>query len=184
TGFAQSIPKPLARKRARVNCLWLRRNVLTILCGSFLCGCASSVVVTPTAKPTTEPFPSATPERVVDVTKKIFPAVVRLDVAQETYAQGKRTLQRGIGSGVIIDDEGHILTNYHVAGRTVEIYVTLENKERVPAKLIGDDHWTDLAIVQMDMDTIAKRKIPFNYAPLGESATIVTGQDVMAIGTP
>ena len=134
--------------------------------------------------PTTEPFPSATPEAVVRVTKAIFPAVVRIDVAQETYAQGKRTLQRGIGSGVIIDPKGHILTNYHVAGRAVEIYVTLENKERVPAKLIGDDHWTDLAIVQMDMDTIAKRKIPFNYAQLGESAGIVTGQDVMAIGTP
>src|SRR3954451_22381866 len=82
-----------------------------------------------------EPFPSATPERVVDVTKAIFPAVVRLEVAQETYSQGKRTVTRGIGSGVIIDGQGHILTNYHVAGRAAEIYVTLENKERVPAKL-------------------------------------------------
>jgi len=131
-----------------------------------------------------DPFPSATPEAVVAVTKKIFPAVVRLDVAQETYSQGKRTLQRGIGSGVIIDDQGHVLTNYHVAGRSVEIYVTLENKERVPAKLIGDDHWTDLAIVQMDMLTIKTKKIPFSHAELGESKTIVTGQDVMAIGTP
>src|SRR6185436_11606438 len=116
-----------------------------------------------------DPFPSATPEAVVSVTKTIFPAVVRLDVAQETYSQGKRTLQRGIGSGVIIDDKGHVLTNYHVAGRASEIYVTLENKERVPAKLIGDDHWTDLAIVQMDMDTIKQRKIPFSHALLGDS---------------
>ena len=64
-----------------------------------------------------DPFPSATPQPVVDVTSRVFPAVVRLDVAQEIYAEGKRTLQRGIGSGVIIDDEGRILTNFHVAGR-------------------------------------------------------------------
>jgi serine protease Do len=161
-----------------VNRFGLITSVLTLAAFSFLSsGCAA-------LKKPTEPFPSATPDAVVMVTKKIFPAVVRLDVAAETYSQGKRTLQRGIGSGVIIDEEGRVLTNYHVAGRSVEIYVTLENKERVPAKLIGDDHWTDLAIVQMDMETIRKRKIPFSYAELGESNTIVTGQDVMAVGTP
>ena len=77
-----------------------------------------------------------------------------------------------------------MLTNYHVAGRSVEIYVTLENKERVPARLIGDDHWTDLAIVQMDMDTIKAKHIPFNHAELGESKTLVPGEEVMAVGTP
>src|SRR5262249_24595982 len=54
----------------------------------------------------------------------------------------------------------------------------------VPAKLIGDDHWTDLAIVQMDMLVIKEKKIPFSHAELGESKSVVTGQDVMAIGTP
>lgn len=131
-----------------------------------------------------EPFPPATPVAVVDVTREIFPAVVRLDVAQEVYADGKRTLRRGIGSGVIFDAEGRILTNYHVAGRGAEIYVTLENKERVPAKLIGDDHWTDLAVVQLDMDTIRRKNIPFNFAELGTSSNLVVGQDVMAVGTP
>ena len=115
-------------------------------------------------------FPSATPEAVVSVTREIFPAVVRLDVAQEIYSEGKRTLRRGIGSGVIIDTQGHILTNYHVAGRAAEIYVTLLNKERVPAKLIGDDHWTDIAVVQLDMETIKRRNIPFTFAELGDSS--------------
>src|SRR6202022_2427607 len=91
-----------------------------------------------------DPFPPATPQRVVDVTAKLFPAVVRLDVAQEIYTEGKRSLQRGIGSGVIIDDEGRILTNFHVAGRAAEIFVTLYTKERVRAKLIGDDPWPAL----------------------------------------
>jgi serine protease Do len=129
-------------------------------------------------------FPPATPEAIVRVTEKVFPAVVRLDVAQEIYTEGKRNLQRGIGSGVIIDPQGHILTNYHVAGRAAEIYVTLANKERVPARLIGDDHWTDIAVVQLDMETISRKKIPFAWAELGDSDSLVVGQDVIAIGTP
>src|SRR5687768_13398271 len=47
-------------------------------------------------------FSAATPEAIVRVTRTIFPAVVRLDVAQEIYFEGKRTLRRGLGSGVII----------------------------------------------------------------------------------
>jgi serine protease Do len=85
---------------------------------------------------------------------------------------------------VIIDAEGRILTNYHVAGRAAEIYITLANKERVPAKLIGDDHWTDIAVVQMDMDTIRRKNVSFSYAQLGDSDTLVPGQDIIAIGTP
>ncbi len=130
------------------------------------------------------PFPAATPEAVVRVTNMIFPAVVRIDVAQEIYADGKRTLRRGIGSGVIIDEEGHILTNYHVAGRTAELFVTLPNTERDPAKRIGDDHGTDLAVIRMGIDEIRQKKIGFRYAALGESKTLVPGQDVMAVGTP
>src|SRR5579864_4792714 len=130
------------------------------------------------------PFPPATPHAVVDVTSRVFPSVVRIDVAQEIYAEGKRTVQRGIGSGVIIDDEGRILTNFHVAGRAAEIFVTLFSKERVRAKLVGDDHWTDLAVVQMDMDEVKNKKITFRHAELGESKNLIPGQDVMAVGTP
>ncbi len=147
----------------------------------LLSGCRSTTVDSSTA---VEPYPSATPQRVVDVTKRVFPTVVRLDVAQEVYNDGKRTLNRGIGSGVIIDDQGHILTNFHVAGRAAEIYITLWNKERVPAKLIGDDHWTDLAVVQLDMAEVKKRNITFAHAELGDSHSLKVGQDVIAIGTP
>ena len=130
------------------------------------------------------PYPPATPQAVVDVTAKVFPAVVRLDVAQEVYAEGKRTLRRGLGSGVIIDAEGRVLTNFHVAGRAAEIYVTLFNKERVPARLVGDDHWTDLAVVQMDAEHLKSRNIQFKHAELGSSEQLIPGQDVMAVGTP
>jgi serine protease Do len=130
------------------------------------------------------PFPPATPQAVVDVTSRVFPAVVRIDVAQEIYAEGKRTVRRGIGSGVIIDDDGRILTNFHVAGRAAEIYVTLYSKERVRGKLVGEDHWTDLAVVQMDKQELKDKKVQFRFAELGESRNLIPGQDVMAIGTP
>jgi serine protease Do len=159
---------------------------------------ASKPVPTTTAtKPTTGPsatqtsiegakqlFPDASPEVVTAVTQKIFPSVVRLDVAQEIYSEGKRNLRRGIGSGVIIDDEGRILTNYHVAGRAAEIFVTLANKERVRAKLVGDDHWTDLAVVQMDMDEVRRKNFSFKAAPLGRSNILQPCENVMAVGTP
>lgn len=131
-----------------------------------------------------DPFPDASPRNVVRVTESVFPAVVRLDVAQETFDQGRRNLRRGIGSGVIIDDDGHILTNFHVAGRAAEIYVTLFNKERVRATLVGDDHWTDLAVVRLDMEEVRRRGIHFSAAPLGDSDRLMVGQPVMAIGTP
>lgn len=137
-----------------------------------------------TTPPPADPYAAATPTRVTAVTAAISPAVVRVDIAQASYKDGKQSLVRGNGSGVIIDQQGRILTNYHVAGRAVEIYVTLANKERVPAHLIGDDHWTDLAIIQMDMDTVRQKNITFSSAELGDSITLVVGQDVMAFGTP
>lgn len=141
-------------------------------------GCAAG------GKSAKSPYPSATPQAVVKVTQMIFPAVVRIDVKREFYERGKRQLRAGIGSGVIVDDQGRILTNYHVAGRSAEIYVTLESKERIRARLVGDDHWTDLAVLQMDMDEVRKKGVTFTYAQMGTSRTLVPGQDVMAVGTP
>ena len=134
--------------------------------------------------PGPDPYPAATPKRVVAVTGLISPAVVQLNVAQSVYRDGKEGFERDIGSGVIIDTQGRVLTNYHVAGRAVEIYITLASQERVPAKLIGDDHWTDLAIVQMDLTTLRKKHITFSAATLGNSSKLIVGQDIMAFGTP
>jgi serine protease Do len=161
----------------------MKQFLLGLIFAVAASGCMNKTI-TSRAKEKKTPFPSATPEAVTAVTDAVFPSVVRIDVKQEHYAEGKRKLQSGIGSGVIIDEQGRILTNYHVAGRAAEIYVTLFNKERVPAKLIGDDHWTDLAIIQMDMDVVQSKKITFRYAALGRSDTLLPGQDVMAIGTP
>jgi serine protease Do len=170
-------------------------NLSLLICMVLLtAGCAQNQSAAPLAPaalvaqaadaPGPDPYPAATPKRVVAVTSIISPAVVRIDVAQSIFRDGKESVQRGIGSGVIIDQDGRILTNYHVAGRAAEIYVTLSSEERLPAHLIGDDHWTDLAIVQMDMAEVQKRHISFQSATLGNSSTLVVGQDVMAFGTP
>ena len=117
-------------------------------------------------------------------TGRISPAVVRLDVVTENFIQGQARSERSIGSGVIIDDLGHVLTNFHVAGRAKRIDITLANLEHVRAKLLGSDHWTDLALVQLDMDEIHRRHLTFSHADLGESNSVMLGQPVMAVGTP
>jgi serine protease Do len=165
--------------RRRFGTALLSCGMAMLLNGSVLARGGASV-----SSSDNSPFPPATPQAVVDVTSRVFPAVVRIDVAQEIYSEGKRTVRRGIGSGVIIDDDGRILTNFHVAGRAAEIYVTLYSKERVRAKLVGEDHWTDLAVVQMDKQELIDKKVKFRYAELGESRNLIPGQDVMAIGTP
>lgn len=116
---------------------------------------------------------------------KLLDAVVRIDVSEATFEGGAKRTIRGIGSGVVMTDEGHILTNAHVASpKAEEISVTLYNLERVNAKLLGWDHWTDLALLQIDLDEVAKRKLKFSTARFGDSRKLYPGQIVFAVGTP
>lgn len=117
-------------------------------------------------------------------TTRISPAVVQLTVEYEDYRNGQAQTDKSIGSGFIIDKEGHILTNFHVAGRAKRIVITLANMEHVRATLLGSDHWTDLALVQLDMDDIRRRHLDFEVATLGNSSQVALAQGVMAVGTP
>ncbi len=89
----------------------------------------------------------------------------------------KRELQ-GIGTGIIIDAQGHILTNHHVAGGATKIEVLLSSGERYPATLVGTDPKTDLAVLKIS----AKGSLP--YATFGDSDKIEVGEWVVAIGHP
>jgi serine protease Do len=117
-------------------------------------------------------------------TARVSPAVVQLDVVTENFVGGQPRSSRSIGSGVIIDKEGHVLTNFHVAGRAKRIEITLANQEHVRATLVGSDHWTDLALVQLDMEEVRRKNLGFDVAVLGTSSEIALGQPVMAVGTP
>jgi Do/DeqQ family serine protease len=85
---------------------------------------------------------------------------------------------KGLGTGIIIDSQGHILTNHHVAGGASKIEVQLSNGERYPAKLVGTDPKTDLAVIRITA------KVPLPYATFGDSDSVEVGEWVVAIGHP
>lgn len=116
---------------------------------------------------------------------RLLDAVVRIDVRETTVEDGAQRFTSGIGSGVIISADGLILTNAHVASPlAVEISVTLASLERVNAKLVGWDHWTDLAVIRVDLEDLRRRKLKFTYAEFGDSAALTPGETVYAVGTP
>lgn len=117
--------------------------------------------------------------------ENLLDAVVRLDVWETTFDAGREQTRHGVGSGVIMTSQGHILTNAHVANPYAErIWVTLNNLERVPAVMIGWDHWTDLAVLQLDREALEKKGLGFCWARFGDSAALEPGETVYAVGTP
>ncbi|HEX6531069.1 MAG TPA: trypsin-like peptidase domain-containing protein [Nitrospira sp.] len=91
-----------------------------------------------------------------------------------TQASGK-----GLGSGILIDEAGTIVTNAHVVAGAAKITVTLHDGTRLPAKLIGSDPQTDIALLQVSLP-----KGPHVPAALGDSDKLEIGQKVVAIGHP
>ena len=86
-------------------------------------------------------------------------------------------VEHGLGSGVIISPDGYIVTNNHVIDGAVDIKVTMSNKEVYPAKLVGADPLTDLAVVKIEGKN-------FPSVPWGNSTSLHPGQTVLAFGNP
>lgn len=93
------------------------------------------------------------------------------------YQMPQQKPQKGFGSGVIISSDGYIVTNNHVIDRSDEILVTLDNKKSYPAKLIGTDPSTDIALIKIEAEGLTA--IPF-----GDSDKIKIGEWVLAVGNP
>lgn len=87
------------------------------------------------------------------------------------------TPQRGLGTGVIVDDQGHILTNNHVIGDADEVTVRLSTEKTVKAKVVGSDPRTDLAVIKIKV----KEGLP-KPAKLGDSESLKIGEWVVAAG--
>ena len=116
---------------------------------------------------------------------QLLDAVVRIDVREVTFEPGARRLVAGVGSGVILSNDGLVLTNAHVASPyAVEISVTLPSLESVGAKLVGWDHWTDLALIRLDLDEVRRRGLTFQPATFGDSTALFPGETAYAVGTP
>jgi serine protease Do len=86
-------------------------------------------------------------------------------------------IERGVGSGFIIDSNGIVMTNAHVVEGATTIYVTLTDKREFKAKLLGADKRTDLAVLKIDATGLPK-------LPLGDSSKVKVGEWVVAIGSP
>lgn len=86
---------------------------------------------------------------------------------------------RGLGSGVIIDPSGVVLTNAHVVGAASEVDVTLLDGTKHRAKVVGADKRTDLAVLRLEANG---KKFPF--LPLGDSSEVQVGDWVLAVGSP
>jgi serine protease Do len=86
-------------------------------------------------------------------------------------------VEHGLGSGVIISPDGYIVTNNHVIDGAVDIRVTMTDRRVLPAKLIGTDPLTDLAVIKIEGSNLPS-------VPLGDSTQLHPGQTVLAFGNP
>lgn len=134
-------------------------------------------------------------DAIVDIAEKTNPAVVtittektqqirRMDPFSMFFGnpngRGGDTqeyVQRGLGSGVIVSEEGYILTNNHVIDNTDEIKVQLFNGDEVEAELVGTDPDTDIAVLKVDVENLPT-------VTLGNSDDAKVGSFVLAIGSP
>jgi serine protease Do len=115
---------------------------------------------------------------VIEAAAKVSPAVVRIQVrGVETDPLGGEIPARGVGSGVIYDARGWILTNRHVVADSETLTVELKDGRQFEGEVYGIDTLTDLAIVR-----IAGEDLP--SAPVGDSSMLQVGQLVVAIGSP
>ena len=143
-----------------------------LLCAAclFVCSCAST-------------FSDESPDN--SGFDGLLESVVKIDVWEKSQKDGGNLTTRAIGSGVIIDGNGTILTNAHVVNcYATKIVVTLANLERVKADFVGWDHWTDLALIRLDGKDLEKRGLKFKHADFGDSSKLKSGQVVYAVGTP
>ena len=184
----------------------LIRNLALLLLGSLL---GASLVVTylgmrpatgpvepavaavqAAAQPTVQPTAAERPPALyneslaVQIYEQLSPAVVNVTNrhAVTSTSGGSQFPEQGVGSGVIIDELGHILTNNHVVDGADQLEVTLSDGTVVPASLVGRDPGDDLAVVKIELTNGIRPAIA--VAILGDSSEAKPGQLAIAIGSP
>lgn len=114
----------------------------------------------------------------IAVYKKALPSVVNITSTAMGFDFFYGPVpQQGMGSGFVIDGEGHILTNFHVVEGARQLEVTTSDKKKYKAQIVGTDPVHDLAVIQ-----IPTKNVP--QASIGDSKSLVVGQKVYAIGNP
>lgn len=125
-------------------------------------------------------------ESIVNAVEKVSKSVVNIASVRMMQDQLFRVFPvQGVGSGIIIDDRGHILTNNHVIDGTDRLRVTLGDSKQVSAKVVGTDEETDLAVLRAEpLEINSKDAVKFQPVNLGNSEELKVGQIVMAVGNP
>src|ERR1041384_6171407 len=116
---------------------------------------------------------------VIDASEKVSPSVVKIGVFRTGSFQkeSSHSLRRaGTGSGFLFPPDGFILTNSHVVSGTQELEVTTFEGQTYPARLIGEDPDSDLAVIRVDAAGL-------KAATLGVSRTLRVGELVVALGS-
>lgn len=123
-------------------------------------------------------------DAIVQAVKKVTPSVVgvlNMQMMANAGPAGGSTLQEaGVGSGVIFDPRGYIVTNYHVVQGASKVEVVLDNKRHVYATVVGYDEYTDLAVLKIPSSYITPQMV----AQFGNSAALQAGEPAVAIGNP
>lgn len=150
---------------------------------------------TPGAPPSTSPGPSAAPpgpapvpsapsppvaeeSTVIRVVERIRPSVVNIDTVAQVQTFFGVFPQQGAGSGVIVSQDGLILTNNHVVEGAQQIKVTLLSGKTLTGRTVGRDPFSDLAVIRVETN----EQLP--AATIGRSSTLRVGQMAVAVGNP
>jgi len=127
-------------------------------------------------------------DSIVNAVEKVSKSVVNIASVRMMQDQLFRVFPvQGVGSGIVIDSRGHILTNNHVIDGTDRLRVTFGDSIQVNAKVIGTDEETDLAVVKAelrDLNSNGKDEVKLQPANFGNSEELKVGQIVMALGNP
>ena len=125
-------------------------------------------------------------ESIVNAVEKVSNSVVNIASVRMMQDQLFRVFPvQGVGSGIIVDDKGHILTNNHVIDGSDRLRVTLGDSKQVSAKVVGTDEETDLAVVRAEpLEINSNDAVKFQPVNLGNSEELKVGQIVIAVGNP
>ena len=120
------------------------------------------------------------PLNTVEIVKILRPSVVHIATERLVEGMMNQPIPEGVGTGIVLDVEGHILTNNHVVVNSQgqfssRIIVTLHTGESYLAEPVGNDFSTDTAVIRIDADGLQP-------AMLGDASTLEVGEDVVAIG--
>src|SRR5438874_8879468 len=169
-------------------------KVIVILIGAAIIVSSSSVLIFPlqsTMEQQQQQQSSSTSSKSItlpDVFKRVENSVVQITTTQSNTNQviiingvpatGKST---ALGSGFVYDNQGHIITNYHVIDGATAADVTFVDGNTYSAKVIGKDAYADLVILQITDNFSEEKVIPL---PIANSSNIRTAEPVIAIGNP